>query len=297
MNHHPPPLVPDTFFADAAEVKPITNVFGDKGRRWMPSSAMMWYDGIIDDMFANPGTTWADLARRLGRSHAVISTIVTSDLFKARYAQRRADFDRAIQEKLTGKLVQVASAALDHTLTVLEKKRESIPLPQLQEITNASLDRLGYAPQKHVPQTVVNVTQQNAGVVSPEALARAREHLRSIEGPSWSGSPERLVDPEDPLRSRLVDPEALAKPPSRLVDPGGQTRSAPSGASPPFDEVSGPPAQQPSRSERPQSTLSLSEAEAAPKGLVGQGQPLSGSGSQNPEAVVAGRPPREEGEG
>jgi hypothetical protein len=111
-------------------------------------------------------------------------------LFKARYAQRRAAYNEEIQHRLTGKLVKVAEAALDHTLVALEKKKDSVPLPLLKDITSDALDRLGYGVSPRAPSGapgIVNVNVQATGQqvqevqVTREALASARDKLRQVE--------------------------------------------------------------------------------------------------------------------
>jgi hypothetical protein len=176
---------PTSFFGDLADTKATRNVFGgaDGKYGWKPSSVMLWYDGIIDDLLANPGTSIKDTAKRLGRHPHTISLIASSDLFKARYEQRRKDYNDKLHDRLTAKLTEVAEKALDHTITALDQKRESVPLPLLHEIAKGSLDRLGYAPQSSSPigATVINNNIVAAGTVSPEALARARSHLRDLQ--------------------------------------------------------------------------------------------------------------------
>jgi hypothetical protein len=208
MNQRPPTLVPESFFADAEGANASRNVFGDIRREWSPSAAMLWYDGIIDDLLANPGTSLKAVAQRLGRSYSVVNTVVNSDLFRARYEQRRAQFNEALDRKLTHKIAAVAEAALDHTLTALETKRDAIPLPQLMEIAQGSLDRLGYAPQKvgGAASVQVNVGTIAGQTVSAEGLARAREHLKIIEG-------RRLPDGSAPLVSAAGSAPLAPSPP------------------------------------------------------------------------------------
>jgi hypothetical protein len=140
-------------------------------------SGLMWYDDIIDDILGHPGTTMKDTARRLGRAATTICAIVSSDLFKARWTQRREQFNAALDERLTRKLASVAEKGLDATLEILDKKRDSIPLPVLNETVKNSLDRLGYGPSPPTAPVVIN-----NNVVSAEALAKARENLRTIDG-------------------------------------------------------------------------------------------------------------------
>ena len=164
--------IPHDFFADVKDAKPAD------GPRM--STALRWYDGIIDDILANPGTTVIATAARLGRSPGTISAITSSDLFKARWEQRRAAFSMALDLHLSSKLATVAEKALDHTIEQLDKKRDNIPLPILKDIALGSLDRLGYGPKSAAPAVQVNVNN-GVGAASPEALARARDKMRDLE--------------------------------------------------------------------------------------------------------------------
>jgi hypothetical protein len=157
------------------------------------TSTLPWYDSIIDDILTNPGTTITDTAKRLGRSRSTISAIVSSDLFRARWAQRREQFSAALDERLTRKLATVAEKGLDATIDILEKKRDSIPLPVLNETVKNSLDRLGYGPSPSVPAPVV----VNNNVVSAEALAAARENLKTIEQVPRSALPDSAGSPAE----------------------------------------------------------------------------------------------------
>lgn len=168
-----PGELPASFFADIGP--PVRSPRPPAG--WKPMSALVWYDNIIDDILSHPGTTLKDTAKRLGRSPTTISSIVGSDLFKSRWAQRREQFNSALDGRLTHKLGAVAEEGLDITLEILKKKRDSIPLPVLNETVKNTLDRLGYGPAPAPPPVVVN-----NNVVSAEALAKARENLRTIEG-------------------------------------------------------------------------------------------------------------------
>src|SRR5215471_18897141 len=69
--------IPGDLFKELEAVQPA------KGAPHQPSVAQKWYDGIIDDILANPGTTVKDTAARLGRSPSTISAICNSDLFKS----------------------------------------------------------------------------------------------------------------------------------------------------------------------------------------------------------------------
>ena len=199
MNQHTDPTeLPASFFADVAAVTPTSGpppgVRSSEGLTgWKPTKSMLWYDSIIDDILANPGTSIKETAKRLGRHPQTISLVVGSDLFRARWAQRRAQFNDALESRLTAKLAVVAEKSLDATIQILDKKRESIPLPVLNDVVKNSLDRLGYGPSapSAPPAVQVNVS---SNVVSAEALARARENLKVLEAKTVSPAQRASVD-------------------------------------------------------------------------------------------------------
>lgn len=170
---------------------------------WQPTKMMFWYDHIIDDMLAHPDASdGKDIAARLGRSPVTINLVIRSDLFKARYQQRRQAFNEDLNNRIQGKLLKVADAALDHTLTALETKRDAVPLPILTDIADKALTRLGYGVKPAGPSVQVNV-QQNGGpqVVAPvsaDALRAARQNLQTLES-------KRLTSPNEAQTVPAVD--------------------------------------------------------------------------------------------
>jgi hypothetical protein len=163
--------IPGDLFADLEQVAPA------KPGPHAPSVAQRWYDGIIDDILANPGTTVKDTAARLGRHPHTISAITNSDLFKSRWEQRRKAFSLALDLHLSQKLAQVAEKALDHTIAALDRTQDKTPLPMLKDLAMQSLDRLGYSPSRsESPATSVNVNVQS-GSASQEGLAHARRQI------------------------------------------------------------------------------------------------------------------------
>jgi hypothetical protein len=191
-----PSNIPQSFFEGLEDVPiPQTTITSDlhvqkRTNSHVPTKAMLWYDAIVDDMLANPGTTLKACAARLGRTPVTIGYIVNSDLFKVRYAQRRDRFNEELNTRLTGKLAQVAEKSLDFTLEALDKKRDAVPLPLLHEISDMALSRLGYGPKGSAPASPTVIVQQNnsgpaaqvATPVSREALAEARRNLKVVEG-------------------------------------------------------------------------------------------------------------------
>lgn len=142
-----------------------------------------WHDAIIDLMLLEPSITQSEISKRLRRGYATISLVMNSDLFKARYEQRRREFQQCVSEGIKDKLVKVANVGLELTLETLEKKRTAIEIADLTKITESALDRLGYAPPKN-GSTAVQVNVNTANTVAPvsrEALESARNTLREYE--------------------------------------------------------------------------------------------------------------------
>lgn len=144
----------------------------------------MW-DAIIDYMIANPNASNDDLCKHVGRAPSTISMIINSDLFRAHYAMRRQQFNFRHDGAIMDKTVRIAHAGLDAVLEVLEKRRDKIPLANLQSVTESALSRLGYGAQRP-PEgaTIVNVnnTQQTVVVpVSKQDLLEAQMAYRQVQ--------------------------------------------------------------------------------------------------------------------
>jgi hypothetical protein len=172
------------------------------GASWQPTKAMFWYDSIIDFMLSHPGCSYKEIAADLGRHPVTIGLVVKSDLFKARYAQRKEHFNAELDARLTGKLAKVAEMSLDLTLESLEKKRTQVPLPLLHEMADTALSRLGYGPKASAnPSVQVNVSSGNisqvVAPVSAEALSAARQNLRIIEGSVQGAAKSIGPEPEE----------------------------------------------------------------------------------------------------
>lgn len=193
----PLPELPEGFFAG---MRPKEKSWGEKQRGLQ---GMLWYDSIIDDLLANPGAKLVETAKRLNKSPNTLYLICGSDLFKARYAQRRARHENDLHERITGKITKLAELTLDATIKAVEAKQESMPIQHLKEIGKDALDRLGYAPSSgpSAPAVVIqnNVAAQAAvpSSVTPEALAEARAAMRKLqelsppsEGPVVEGKVE-----------------------------------------------------------------------------------------------------------
>jgi len=139
-----------------------------------------WYEALADYMIVHPTATQDEMARHFGRAVATISTVVNTDAFKMYFNKRRTQHADSLDATVRQKLFKLADASLDHMLSALEKKRDTVPLETLQRTSDMALKNLGYGVTP--PSGVnVNVNTQPATVnvaVSVEDLEKAREALR-----------------------------------------------------------------------------------------------------------------------
>lgn len=224
-----PTQIPESFFDTLEDsTRAVATRLGSpppSGGAWQPQKIQYWYDSIIDWMFANPGGNLKECAAALGKAPVTIQLIVRSDLFKARYSARRALFNQELDHRLVGKLAKVAELGLDLTLEVMEKKRDSVPLPLLNEITSRAMDRLGYGPGSSgsAPPVAVHVhanasAEARAAVpetVTPAALERARKNLALLQ----ASNEAKVIDHEPSLRDSAQLPHEVGL--------GGSGSSAP----------------------------------------------------------------------
>jgi hypothetical protein len=184
---------------------------------WQPNKMSWWYHSIIDFMLANPQSTKKEMAKVFNCSEAAIVLITTSDIFRAHFENRRSEFSAAVDGALTNKLGEVALKSLGLMMEVLEKKRDQVPLMQLNEIAGGALTRLGYGlPKKPDVQTpppsvtvINNAPQQNNTVVvpvSPQDLEAARNALRRSEAMKLIESSEVRARPLLESQESTVEP-------------------------------------------------------------------------------------------
>jgi hypothetical protein len=163
------------------------------------NSFRIWYDAIIDLLLLDPTLRQYEIAKKLNRAPVTISLVMNSDLFKARYEQRKAAHNAAIHSKLNGQMVQVADLGLQLILETMKSKRDKIPLETLVDTTTDTLDRLGFGVPKgqRDPVPGIGVQVNNTMVVAPvsrEVLESARAQLREIEGKIVTGEIAPLDD-------------------------------------------------------------------------------------------------------
>jgi hypothetical protein len=181
------------------------------GKRQYRTRMLWYYERIIDLMLANPDVRIQDIAAAVRKAPSTISMIINSDMFKAAYNQRRAQFTQAHDLALLSKTQKLANASLDSILAVIEKKKDTIPLSQLMELNGRAMDRLGYGVPKdgNLGGVTVNVGGQTNVTLPPavtrEQLEEARMAVRQTQAmrllPAPAELPPEADVPEQPVSS------------------------------------------------------------------------------------------------
>lgn len=174
---------------------PYDQVKATRRMRW-------WYEHLADYMIVNPTAKQNDLAAHFGRAPGTISTIINSDAFKAYLSRRRKEYEQSLDSEVRGKLLNVANKGLDFLLDGLEKKRDSIPIGQLQDIVDKSLKNLGYGATEKGSSVNVNIANQSNPSPIPVAvgladLEAARQALRQSQAaplPSPAIIPQETIE-------------------------------------------------------------------------------------------------------
>jgi len=162
---------------------------------YTPGKLMWWHDAIIDQMLANPHLTKREIAVILGKTPQFIYRVTGSDLFQARYAARRAEYEAALGVDLVAKVNRVAAKSLDLILEQLESKGTITPIGQLESLADKTLSRLGYGQRRADPPPVVNVSGAAAvQVVVPATREELDAARRLISGNERQLSEESRSD-------------------------------------------------------------------------------------------------------
>ena len=182
-----------------------------------PAKFTYWWDAIIDLMVSRPELAKKDIAAILGCTPQYIYIVTSSDMFRARFSQRRNELNENVNGRIVGRLSSVADRALELIAKQLEEKQTSVPLPTLVDITTKTLDKLGYG-VRPTNGVNVNVNSQKGGAtsvtVSIEDLNDARAALAASER-------AKLIEhrSDAPLTSGVVGGATVSEADTRPVEP------------------------------------------------------------------------------
>lgn len=163
-----------------------------------------WHESIIDWMLLQPEGRLGDCAREFNVTQSWLSIIVNSDLFRARLAQRRAELAGEIGATVIDRLSGIAGQALESIAEKIEKEKTKIPIGELRETAEMSLNALGYggraAPTQHASGNVYNFNGPTH--VSRDVLEAARGKMRLVGARAVDDAPP-LLDAQ-PAQPALV---------------------------------------------------------------------------------------------
>lgn len=165
-----------------------------------------WHEAIIDDMLMFPRCTTKERAARLKYHENYLSLVMNTDMFKALYEQRRAEFNQRLADNIQRKAGEAVDKALDIVITTLETKRDKIPFAELTEFTDRTLERLGYGVRGGAQ---LNLQINNTPVqpsITKEQLAEARKDLRAVEDQRQRVIEAKPIEPpSEPVEQPLDD--------------------------------------------------------------------------------------------
>jgi hypothetical protein len=131
------------------------------------------HDAILAFVMANPRIKRGEVASYFGVTEAWLSTIINSDIFQARLAERTDQVFCETLVPLKDKVEAIAHTALDNLAKVLEHDQTAKTNFATAEM---ALKMAGFNTKHTAPSGVVNNTQNNY-IVSGERLAAARERM------------------------------------------------------------------------------------------------------------------------
>lgn len=136
------------------------------------------HHAIMDFLLANPRESYSRVAAHFNVSPSWLSTVINSDIFQARLAQRRALMDQALNHNLTDRLSTIAEKSLGSLEDALED--EAVSVNTQLDIAKLSLQALGFLGKPASSPTVVvnNNTQNNTISVADDAIQRAHTRIK-----------------------------------------------------------------------------------------------------------------------
>lgn len=132
------------------------------------------HEMILNWLILNPEKTQNECAELFGVTAAWLSTVINSDCFQARWAERKMHLADGTERLATAKM----RAVVDKGLERLERMVEVVPDPKfVLDTTDKLLARLGYGPKTGAGIGQQNVQINNTFQVSRDVLAAARGEI------------------------------------------------------------------------------------------------------------------------
>ena len=174
------PLVRFTSSAAPVGIHSLPGKQPSLGLRNSRQKFRFWYDNVIDWMLANPGRSITECAKAVNRAPSTLYIVSNSDLFRTRFAQRRAEINSQMADEISDAVTGVALSGMRELQKRITENAAKIPPGLLNEVATTALTRLGYGvPALNSPManTQVNVNMQ----IAPDVLREAQEKMRSLQ--------------------------------------------------------------------------------------------------------------------
>jgi hypothetical protein len=138
------------------------------------------HDAIIDWLLMNPG--WKNLnplCAELNRSRSWISIVMTSDVFKEEYTNRRQAHNGELSKQLIEKQLKVTLKALGKVDDYLDDDDE-VDLQGALEVADRTAKHLGFHPRPGLGPIIEETHTRELRTVDAGTLHEARETIRRV---------------------------------------------------------------------------------------------------------------------
>ena len=160
------------------------------------------HDAILDYLITNPAQKLGEVARHFDVSQAWLSVIIHSDAFQVRLAEKNGECFSATVVPLREQLLGVAQVGVEKLGEAMEHASSITDKQFIADTTDSILKNLGYSPKSSAPAPSSTNTQNNFFVVDKDALAGAREKMRTV--PSGNSLEDVIVEPAKGITAEKV---------------------------------------------------------------------------------------------
>ncbi len=143
------------------------------------------HHAIMDYMLANPVARMPEIAEHFKVSPAWLSTVRNSDLFKARFAERRKLMDEDHSNRISQKMMDLAEKGIDKLTDIIEDDEQDGRLKL--DASKMALESLGFlgkgaqAPAPTQPAVQVNIDSSSFAQAREKAIAGHKADPRVLE--------------------------------------------------------------------------------------------------------------------
>lgn len=151
-----------------------------------------WHEQLVTFLIANPRMKRSDVARHFQVTPAWLSTVIHSDVFQAKLAERQDECFSSATADIKARLESIAHGSLEKLEEKIETTEE---VSEIREIAKLALTNLGYNNGPNGKAPGPGLVQNNFYSVSPELLASARERILTQHGTTIDGEANHLAAP------------------------------------------------------------------------------------------------------